>query len=45
MNIKHFCQLLNDKCTGKFGSSNLSILTTLQKVGSSNAIAVNANDY
>ena len=31
--------------TGKLGNSKLSIFTTLQKVESSNAIAVNANNY
>ena len=31
--------------TGKLKSNNISILTTIQKIESSNAIAINANDY
>ena len=31
--------------TGNVDSSNISISNTMQKVESSNAIAINANDY
>ena len=31
--------------TGKLGSSNLSISTTMKKVESSNAISINGTDY